>query len=161
MPNSLRFWACARHANCRNEVRIAKNCPRVATRIAKLASELPPELPGGACESPAELGLLSVCSNGHMTRSDRAHARIAKSCPRVATRIATLAQSSCYPSCQAVHASSQLNWVAVCTLEWSHGTQRSSSSPNCQELPTGSHPNCQAGPRAATRIARRCMRVVS
>ena len=111
------FWACARHANCRSEVRIAKNCPRIATRIAKLASELPPELPGGACESPAKLGLLSVSSNGHMTRSDRAHARIAKSCPRVATRIATLAQSSCYPSCQAVHARSQLNWVAVCTFE--------------------------------------------
>ena len=40
----------------RAQVQTAKSCPRAATRIAKLALELPPELPDGACELSADLG---------------------------------------------------------------------------------------------------------
>ena len=92
------FWACAQHANCRNQVRIAKNCPRIATRIAKLALELSPELPGCACELSAELCccLYVRMATWHAAievrpELPRAHAICHPNCQtgsRVATRIA-------------------------------------------------------------------------
>ena len=123
LPNSLRFWACARHANCRNEVRIAKNCPRIATRIAKLASGLPPELPGGACEQSAELG----CCLYARVVTWHAAIELKSKLPRAAHGQPPELPSwpsSCHRNCQTVHASCQLTWAAVCMLEWSHDTQR-------------------------------------